>query len=116
MKEHPPNKLSPIWRSDVPGLMVVFIWPLLIVIPAAMLWPGYNQFRQLSPKTAFAVAVGVGALGIICLFLARLPLYRRRQFFAFGPRQLDATHRKLYWLAYCFAGISVVLLLDWLAL
>jgi hypothetical protein len=45
------------------------------------------------------------------LFIARLPLYRQRRFWTFGPRQLDRKHRRFYWLANTAVVVSVLLLL-----
>jgi hypothetical protein len=54
-------------------------------------------------------------LGIFLLFFSRLPLYRQRRFWTFGPRELPAFNRKLYWLAYLFFVASILLLLTiWL--
>ena|SRR5665213_2724164 len=60
--------------------------------------------------TMLWLAVVVGIIGIALLFVARLPLYRQRRFFTFGPGALDTRHRKFYRWAYLFIGASVVLL------
>jgi hypothetical protein len=49
--------------------------------------------------------------GVVLLFLARLPLYRQRRFFAFGPKLLDESHRRLYRWAYGFICLGGLLLL-----
>jgi hypothetical protein len=77
-----------------------------------MLLPSLSYLRQQGGVGAFAVALALGVVGILLLFLARLPLYRRRQFFSFGPRQLDRPHRKLYWWAYGFVVVSIFLLVK----
>jgi hypothetical protein len=54
-----------------------------------------------------AFPFAVGFLGVILLFFARLPLYKRRQFFSFGPSGLDQPHRKLYFVAYMLLICSI---------
>lgn len=61
--------------------------------------------------TLFIVAMALGIIGVVLLFLARLPLYRQRRFFAFGPRHLTGIHKKLYYTAYAFIIPSVILLI-----
>ena len=80
-----------------------------------MLLPFLSYLRQQGSVGVFAVAITLGAIGILLLFLARLPLYRRGQFLTFGQSQLDAPHRKLYWWAYGFVGGSVILFVRLLA-
>jgi hypothetical protein len=115
MEDRPAKKVSPFWHSDVPGILVFLFGPLVIGILAAVLLPTLNRLRHMDAWTVFGIAVAVGGLGVILLFVARLPLYRDRQFLAFGPRLLDVPHRKLYWLSYCFVGVSVLLLLGLVA-
>lgn len=57
-------------------------------------------------------------IGVVLLFLARLPLYRQGRFLTIGPRDLDESHRRLYFWAYRFLIPSVCLLISlliWLA-
>jgi hypothetical protein len=56
----------------------------------------------------WGIAAGLGGAGL--LFAARLPLYRRRCFWTFGPHRLDRTHRRLYWLAYAVVVTSLIVL------
>lgn len=85
----------------------------LVCIPilAGMLLPSLSQFRRTDVSTLYGVGAGAGAIGIALLFIARLPLYRQRRFWAVGPRQLDRKHRLFYWLAYAFVTVSLLLLL-----
>ncbi len=89
-----------------------FIIVPLIGILAAMVLPLLNKYRQSDGWTAFYFALGAGIIGVLFLFFARLPLYRQKKFFTFGPRLLDPAHRRLYRFAYCFLGLSVFLLLS----
>ena len=50
--------------------------------------------------------VVAGVVGMVLLFFARLPFYRQRRFLVFGPRELDRSHRRLYWLAYAVLLVS----------
>lgn len=61
--------------------------------------------------TVLWVALALAAIGIVLLFIARLPLYRQRRFFTFGPGALDKRHRRIYLGAYCFIVTSAALLL-----
>jgi hypothetical protein len=97
------------WTPLPPDITIWFIIPLIGIL-AGMILPFLSHLRRQGSIGAFAVAVALGAVGILLLFFARLPLYRRRQFLTFGPRQLDAQHRKLYWWAYGFVAVSVLLL------
>ena len=55
-------------------------------------------------------------VGVILLAVARLPLYRQRRFFAFGPAPLDLAHRRLYWRGYGFILVGIFFLAVVLAL
>lgn len=87
-----------------------------LVIPVvgltfAMLFPAIGWIKcrgEIAVVYGSGLALGCG--GIILLFVARLPLYRQRRFLAFGPKELDRTHRRLYWLAYVFIGACVLML------
>jgi len=82
------------------------VLPTVAVITAGFLIPA----RHGDPTLLF-VAVGLGCVGIVLLFCARLPLYRQKRFFTFGPAALDGAHRKLYWAAYACIVPSILLLL-----
>jgi hypothetical protein len=116
MDEQPQKKISPIWHSDIPGLLF-FYSPVVIAVFMAMFLPFVSHLRWHDSLPVYIAAVLAGVVGVVLLFFARLPLYRQRQFFTFGSRQLDTAHRRLYRLAYFFVFISGILLLAlWLAL
>jgi hypothetical protein len=93
-----------------------FIIPT-IVVASGMLLPLLAHFKSGDLVGVFYSALALGAVGTVFLFFARLPLYRKRQFLSFGPGQLDGIHRRLYWLAYLFVAVSILLLvLVWLRL
>jgi hypothetical protein len=90
-------------------------WSLFLVIPtitilAFVLLPALSFLKAADALNLFYSGLGIGSLGIVFLFFARLPLYRQHRFLVFGPRELPAFHRKLYWLAYLFVVTSVLLL------
>ena len=75
-----------------------------------MLLPALNSARDGNPVFVY-VSVAMALAGIVLLFFARLPLYRQHKFFCFGPKALPLSHRKLYWTAYVFIAVAVVLML-----
>jgi len=83
-------------------------WPFVLMILVSIEFCALNELRSADAWRSFYFALTVAIVGIAILFLARLPLYRQRKFLTFGPRLLDARHRKLYWTAYFFIGISVL--------
>ena len=104
-------------RSDwyIPGDWLVF-FGMLVIIPSvammgSMLLPAFSSLKIADISTLYRLGVGAGILGAFLLFIARLPLYRARLFWTFGPHLLDRTHRWYYWLAYVAVGSSLLLLL-----
>jgi|ERR1017187_3037283 hypothetical protein len=85
----------------------------LVCIPvlACMLLPIVARLRATDVGTLYGVGVGAGVVGILLLFIARLPLYRQRRFWTVGPRQLDRKRRRFYRLAYGSVTASLLLLL-----
>lgn len=67
-------------------------------------------FNSDNVASLFWSGLGLGCVGAILLYFARLPLYRQRRYFTFGPKALPPSHRKTYWLAYAFVIASVFLL------
>jgi hypothetical protein len=88
---------------------LLFIIPAITIL-ASILLPALSFLKAADALNLFYSGLGIGSLGIVLLFFARLPLYRQRRFLTFGPRELPAFHRKLYWLAYLFVVASVLLL------
>jgi hypothetical protein len=90
----------------------MFVLPLiaLIGIVAAMFLPLLNEARHRGDATLVDVALLFGLAGVMLLFFARLPLYRQRRFFTFGPRALDGPHKRLYRWAYRLIRVCVLLL------
>jgi len=111
MEDRRQKKISPFWHSDAPGLLFFLFGPVILAILVMILLPVLQLLGRADSWAVFAGAATAGVVGVLLLFLARLPLYRQRQFFTFGPRLLDTRHRRLYRLAYWFIGVSVALLL-----
>jgi hypothetical protein len=106
------SKKSSDWYVP-PDWAFQFGW--LVVMPAvallsAFLLPALAQIKEANAVDLFYGGLALGYFGIVLLFLARLPLYRQRRFWTFGPSALPNLHRKLYWLAYLFVVASVLLL------
>lgn len=111
MEDGRQKKISPFWHSDVPGLLFVMFYPVVLIILLSMIWPVLQTVERGGAWSVFAFAAASAVAGIVLLFFARLPLYRQRAFFSFGSRLLDAPHRRLYRLAYGFIFMAVLLLL-----
>jgi len=91
----------------------IFLFGWMFVMPAfailtCLLLPALDLLKETNAVGLFYSGLGLGCFGIVLLFLARLPLYRQCKFLTFGPRELPAFHRKLYWLAYLFVVASVL--------
>jgi hypothetical protein len=89
------------------GLICSFFFLLLAVlyVACALSWA-----KGWGDRTLFQLALILGFVGVVLLFTARIPLYRRKRFFTFGPSSLSGIYRKLYFTAYMFIVPSIVLL------
>jgi hypothetical protein len=97
----PPDWLF-ILTFPVPGTLVVML--------AAIVLPIIAHLKTADMRALYGFALGAGGMGIVLLFLARLPLYKERRFWTIGPAQLDRSHRRVYWLAYIVVAASLLLL------
>jgi len=84
------------------------------VVPAIAILSGdfldlLASFKSGDVLGIFYTALALGMLGTVLLFLARLQLYRKRQFLTFGPGSLIGIHRNLYLVAYLFVAVSILL-------
>jgi hypothetical protein len=96
--------------ADLGCLLFSWVWIALITILAGGILPLISELRSGDVSGIFYTALGFACSGTILLLLARLPLYRQRRFWTFGPRELDQFHRRLYWLAYLAVIASIGLL------
>jgi hypothetical protein len=87
-----------LWALTLPGvgLMASIFLPLLSVLKTA------------DVRALYRLGLGAGLLGAFLLLTARMPLYRERRFWTIGPKQLDRTYRRIYWLAYIFVAVSLL--------
>lgn len=89
--------------------MLLFVIPVIAIL-AGVLLPVLSFLKTADAIILFYTALGTGVMGSMLLFLARLPLYRQRRFWTFGPGALPQFHRKLYWLAYVAVVAALSLL------
>lgn len=89
------------------GLLVMALGAVLL---SSILLPVLDRLRSPDLEILYGCGVGAGALSVVFLFLARLPVYRQRRFWTVGPRELDRKHRCFYWLAYGLLTISLLAL------
>jgi hypothetical protein len=97
--------IPPDWRFIFSWHLVTMVIPMLTILLLLFLARAAR-----GDTTLLWFAVAVGGIGVILLFLARLPLYRQHKFFSFGPRALPPGRRKLYWVAYAFIGVSIAVM------
>jgi hypothetical protein len=98
--------IPPDWLGGLGPLVVI----ACVSILASMLLPILGQLKSGDLRELYGLGLGAGVLGAILLFVARLPLYKQRRFWTFGPKQLDQTHRRIYWLAYALVAASLLVL------
>ena len=88
---------------------VAFSLPLRTTcVLVSILLPVLAWLQAADISKIYLTAVGLGAVGAVLLYIARLPLYRSRKFWTVGPKQLNQAHRKIYWLAYGFVVLSLM--------
>lgn len=95
-------------------LIPISFAPAIIGMVLAAVLPMLFGARQGDP-TLVLTAIASALAGIVLLLIAKLPLYRRGRFFAFGAKALPRWNRILYAVAYVFIGLSVCVLLMLLA-
>lgn len=98
-------------REAIGVMGSLFFVPAIAVLSATIL-PAVSRLQNANPIPVLAVGYIAGFAGAILLFFARLPLYRQRRYWTFGPRELDSKHRKMYWIAYALVLICMLLLLS----
>jgi len=55
-----------------------------------------------SAAALFRAALCLGSVGVVLLFVARIPVYRQRRFFSLGRSAVSGIYRKIYCVAYIF--------------
>jgi len=96
-------------------------WPLLLAIclgaPSliAVILTSASLNARAGDLTLFWFALVCAFIGIVSLFVAKLPLYRQGRYFTLGPGALPEKHRSLYWIAYVFIVTGVLVMLFLIA-
>jgi hypothetical protein len=105
--------IPPDWRLLL-GLNFVPIIAIIAMLASAFL-PLVAHLKNADMRALYGFGLGAGVMGVVLLFVARLPLYKRRRFWTIGPKQLDRNHRRIYWLAYILVLTSLLLVgMVWL--
>jgi len=86
--------------------VLVFVGALYETVFPVIYWLHWGKVLEI-----YLVALGFGVIGAVLLYFARLSLYRAGKFWTVGPKHLDRVRRRLYWLAYIFVGVSVLMFL-----
>jgi hypothetical protein len=81
-----------------------------VAVLAGLLLPFVARLKTADVRALYGVGLAAGIIGVALLFLARLPLYKEREFWTAGPKDLDRKHRRIYWMAYVFVAASLTLL------
>lgn len=106
------KKKSSNWEMSPDMAFHFFLLPSLLVITllSGSLLPLIAEFKTGNLFRIYYAALACSGVGIVLLFLARLPLYPQRRFWTIGPRELDRPHRRIYWLSYLFvfAGLGLL--------
>jgi hypothetical protein len=64
-----------------------------------------------SAVALFRLAICLGSIGVMLLFVARIPVHRQRRFFSLGPSATSGIFRKIYCVAYIFIVPSILFLI-----
>lgn len=103
------NKSRVDFPADFFALFSSAIITLIFAVFTGLLFTPLFHART-GDATILWVAIVLTTIGIVLLFVARLPLYRQRRFLTLGPCTLDERHRMIYRWAYRFIGASLILL------
>ena len=101
------NKVGSHFPPDLAALLGVY-WILLpITVFSTVMFSCIQAVKHNGDLTLVWVALGLGCVGAVGLFVAKLPLYRQRPFCQLGTKGLDAFHKRLYVWAWSFLGLSI---------
>jgi len=64
-----------------------------------------------SAVALFRGALCLGGIGVMLLFVARIPVYRQRRFFSLKPHAISGIFQKIYFVAYIFIVPSFLFLI-----
>lgn len=77
--------------------------PILISVIVGILFSLIRTFERAS----YTVLL-IGLVGVFFIFLAKWPAIKSGKFMTFGPREMNASDRKKYFIGYSLLGISLV--------
>jgi hypothetical protein len=112
MNKPNPNRYVPTdWLWHI-GMLVIIP---CVALMASILLPIVSLLKTADVTTLYASGLAMGVIGVLILFIARLPLYRAGHLWTLGPRQLDRKHRCCYGFSYVLVAVSLLLLwIVWL--
>src|SRR4051812_4395602 len=100
MTHRTPQGTAKTSSSRFPADLAALLGCSYVLLPIAILstWAAMAIYSTTRTGDLNMPIVGgaFGAIGVVILFFARLPLYRQGRFFSFGPSELDPLHRRLY--------------------
>jgi hypothetical protein len=82
------------WRA----ILAISFGPILVLLVAAMLVPPLLNTAYGDPALLWKALI-IGCIGVVLLFMAKMPLYRQHKYHCLGPRLLPTKHRRLYWIS-----------------
>src|SRR5882672_1549990 len=107
------NRTSKEWIWP-PADQWISVWGLLTLAVVAFVTSKIlDFFTQLSGMPwifCYFIALGIATFGAGLIFYAKLPLYRERHFFTFGPGAVPEPRRSLYRWGYCCAILGALLM------
>lgn len=110
-KNEPDEPLPSDWTFE--GVVQFTI--MVLGLASVIFLPVLKRLLSADITDLYWSGLGVGGLGALLLFFARLPMYRRRRFFTLSRQELPELHQKLYKIAYGVIISSVLLLgIVWL--
>ncbi|RYD26092.1 MAG: hypothetical protein EOP87_23320 [Verrucomicrobiaceae bacterium] len=98
--------------ADLAALFSLNLLPVLILLILSMAIHLTGMAAGMELPAWWWAGTACALAGVVLLFSAKLPFYRRREFHRFGPHGLDSAHRWRYFLAYALIlpGIGMLLL------
>ena len=91
--------------TDMLVLVSWFLFPFIFALGNE-----YAYWATSQPWTAAMISFGLLGLGVISLFISRLPLYRQGLFLVIGSRLLPPAARRWYRLAYWIIIPNIIFL------
>jgi len=88
--------------------------PIVIAIVVGLMLTGFVRAKQ-GDSFLVWIAVILALVGLILLFLAKLPLYRKGRLFTFGSKSMPEKSGRVYRIAYALIGLGVVTMMLLLA-